>query len=90
MTGQAPGRTIHQAEIYGCRYCHKYPKNMGAGSVLFDVLEDMEQNDEFNMERDGEIHDDNRLGGKLHRVFMAEIGEEMCEAEVAHYAMQNP
>ena len=30
------------------------------------------------------------LGGKLHKAFMAEVGEEMCEAEVAHHANRCP
>ena len=30
------------------------------------------------------------LGSKLHKTFMAEIGEEMCQAEVAHHANRCP
>ena len=30
------------------------------------------------------------LGSKLHKAFMAEIGDEMCQAEVAHHANKCP
>ena len=31
-----------------------------------------------------------QLGTKLHRAFMAEVGEEVCQAEVAHHANKSP
>lgn len=30
------------------------------------------------------------IGGKLHKAFMADVGEEMCQAEVAHHANRCP
>ena len=36
------------------------------------------------------LYEESKLGGKLHRAFMAEIGVEMCQAEVAHHANRCP
>jgi len=30
--------------------------------------------------------EESKLGTRLHRAFMGEVGEEMCQAEVAHHA----
>ena len=38
----------------------------------------------------GDDYVQTKLGSKLHRAFMAEIGEEMCQAEVAHHANKDP
>ena len=40
--------------------------------------------------KQGENWEDAKLGGQLHKAFMAEIGEEMCQAEVAHDANRIP
>ena len=38
----------------------------------------------------GDDYVETKLGSKLHRAFMAEIGEEMCQSEVAHHANRCP
>ena len=50
----------------------------------------MERKDAVARERFGENYEESKLGGKLHRAFMAEIGAEMCQAEVAHHANRCP
>ena len=82
--------TKNQAEMYCCKYCSKHLKNSGARSALFDVLDDMELKDKAGKEKYGDSYEERKLGGKLHRAFMAEIGEEMCQAEVAHHANRCP
>ena len=46
----------------------------------------MESKDASAREHFGEGYEATKLGSKLHRAFMAEIGEEMCQNEVAHHA----
>ena len=36
------------------------------------------------------LFDQIKLDSKLHRTFMAEVGEEMCQSEVAHHANRCP
>jgi len=50
----------------------------------------MERKDTMAKEKFGESYEESKLGGKLHRAFMAEIGIEMCQAEVAHHANKCP
>ena len=38
----------------------------------------------------GETFEEGKLGGKLHRAFMADVGEEMRQCEVAHHANRGP
>ncbi len=76
--------------MYACKYCSKHLKNMGARSVLFEVLDDMQQKDKAGKDKYGDTYEERTLGGKLHRAFMAEVGEEMCQAEVAHHANRCP
>ena len=54
--------------------------------TLFDVVVDMKKKDSSAHEKYGEGFVESQLGAKLHRTFMAEIGEEMCQSEVAHHA----
>ena len=89
-TDAQPVPTKNQAEMYCCKYCSKHLKNSGARSALFDVLDDMELKDKAGKEKYGDSYEERKLGGKLHRAFMAEIGEEMCQAEVAHHANRCP
>ncbi len=44
----------------------------------------------FGKEKHGETFEESRLGGKLHRAFMAEIGEEMSQSDVTHHANKCP
>ena len=85
-----PVVTRHQAEMYCCKYCSKYTKGKGQKSALYDVIDEMERKDAVNQERYGSSYEETKLGGKLHRAFMSEIGVEMCQAEVAHHANKCP
>ena len=85
-TDAQPIATKRQAELYCCKYCTKHHKNLGARCALYDIVDNMQLKDEAGREKKGEYWDDTKLGGQLHKAFMAEIGEEMCQAEVAHHA----
>jgi len=85
-----PVATKHQAEMYCCKYCSKHSKRLGQRSVLYDVLDDMSRKDAGAKEKYGDAAEESKLGTKLHRAFTAEIGEEMCQAEVAHHANRCP
>ena len=86
----APIVTRNQAENYCCKYCSKFTKGKGQKGGLYDVIDDMERKDAMARDRFGEGYEESKLGGKLHRVFMAEIGAEVCQAEVAHHANRCP
>ena len=85
-----PVVTKHQSEMYCCKYCAKHSKQMGTRAALYDVMDDMERKDANAKEKFGETYEPSKLGAKIHRTFMAEIGEEMCQAEVAHHANKCP
>ena len=85
-TDAQPVLTRHQAEMYCCKYCSKHTKRLGTRCALYDIMDDMAAKDTHAQEQYGDTFEQTRLGGKLHKVFMAEIGEEMCQAEVAHHA----
>ena len=85
-TDGQPIATKRQAEMYCCKYCAKHHKNLGARCALYDIMDNMAQKDEVGREKRGEDWEDTKLGGQLHKAFMAEIGEEMCQAEVVHHA----
>ena len=85
-----PVATRHQAEMYCCKYCSKFTKGKGHKCALYEVIDDMESKDAMAQERFGESYEESRLGGKLHRAFMQEVGVEMCQAEVAHHANKCP
>jgi len=54
-------------------------------------MDDMQAKDAASAAVHGEENVEARnIGGKLHKAFMAEVGEEMCQAEVAHYANRCP
>ena len=82
--------TLGQSQKYLCKYCSKHGKRMGQNSVLFDVLEDMKDRDDRSWQKDPETFEATKLGSKMHKAFMAEVGEEMCQAELAHHANQSP
>ena len=50
----------------------------------------MERKDTMAKEKFGADYQESTLGGKLHKAFMAEIGVEMRQAEVAHHANKCP
>ena len=85
-----PVLTRNQAEMYCCKYCSKHTKRPGARSSLFDVIDEMEDKDKYAKDVYGEDFDEETLGKKLHKVFMGEIGEEVCQAEIAHWANKSP
>ena len=82
--------TLGQSEKYLCKYCSKHGKRQGQKSVLFDVIDDMKARDQFSWDKDQDTYQPSRLGSKMHKAFMAEVGEEMCQAELAHHANQSP
>ena len=82
--------TLGQCEKYLCKYCSKHGKRVGQKSVLFDVLSDMQRRDEMMWEKDPSTFEATKLGSKMHKAFMDEVGEEMCQAELAHHANQSP
>ncbi len=47
----------------------------------------MQRKDASNKEDDFDAFS---LGSNLNRAFLAEVGEEMCQAEVAHHANKSP
>ena len=63
---------------------------MGTRAALFEVMDDMARADASAKETYGDAFEEKKLGSKLHRAFMAEIGEEMCQAEVAHHTHRCP
>ena len=85
-----PIATKRQAEMYCCKYCAKHHTNLGARCALYDIIDSMQNKDEAVQDKYGRGGDTTKLGGMLHKAFMAEIGEEMCQAEVAHHANRNP
>ena len=94
-TDGQPVVTKHQAEMYLCKYCAKKKENHGARSTLYDVLDDMEHKKKAatsKMAKTAALDSmsEPTLGSKLHKAFMAEIGDEMCQAEVAHHANKCP
>ena len=89
-TDAQPIATKKQAEMYCCKYCSKHHKNIGARCAIFDIQEKMEAKDQHGAEKYGQRWEPTTLGGQLHKAFMAEIGEEMCQAEVAHHANHLP
>ena len=85
-----PVATRHQAEMYCCKYCSKYTKGKGHKCALYEIIDDMERRDDLAQERFGGEFVASKLNPKLHKVFMEEIGVEMCQAEVAHHANKGP
>jgi hypothetical protein len=58
--------------------------------VLYEVLDDMAIKDASAKEKIGDDYQESKLGSKLHRAFMSEIGEEMNQTEVARHANKAP
>ena len=50
----------------------------------------MRRFDQQALEKHGDEFERRTLGSKMHRAFMAEVGEEMSQAEVAHHANKAP
>ena len=89
-TDAQPVVTKHQVEMYLCKYCAKHYTNPGGRSALFDVLDDMDSKNKSAQNKFGVAATEATLGSKLHKTSMAEIGEEMCQAEVAHHSNRCP
>jgi len=89
-TDAQPIATKRQAEMYCCKYCAKHHNNLGARCALYDIVDNLMLKDQAGREKQGENWEDAKLGGQLHKAFMEEVGEEMCQAEVAHHANRIP
>ena len=50
------------------------------------MLNGMSTKDAGAKEQYGDAVEESKVGTKLHRAFTAEVGEDMCQAEVAHHA----
>ena len=85
-----PVATRHQAAMYCCKYCSKFTKGKGTKCAIYEIMDDMDRRDTIAQERHPNTYEASKLGGKLHKAFMAQIGSEMCQAEVAHYANRMP
>ena len=46
----------------------------------------MERRDAAAKARYGDAFEEARLGGKLHKAFMSEVGEEVSQTELGHHA----
>ena len=84
------GTRLFPFKWYLCKYCAKKKEQLGARATLLDVLDDMEQKNKAAGSKFGDSEWQATLGTKMHKAFMAEIGEEMCQAEVAHHANKCP
>ena len=82
--------TRHAAENYCCKYAAKQSKPQGARSSLHDVIDGMDSKDTAARDKFGEGFEESKLGRVMHKVFMAEIGEEHSAAELAHIAAKCP
>ena len=89
-TDASPILTCDQCEKYLCKYCAKHTKRLNQKSVIFDIMEDMQEKDNRSWAQDSATYQPSRFGSKLHTAFMAEVGEEMCQAELAHHANRSP
>ena len=89
-TDATPVPTRHQAEMYCCKYCSKFTKGKGHTSALHEIVDDMQRTDTLAQDKCPESFEQSTLGKKLHRAFMAQIGNEMCQAEVSHHANRLP
>ena len=75
--------------MYCCKHVSK-PKRKRTRTALYEVIEDMERKDASAKDKYGDDYEQSKLGGKIHRAFMAEVGEDMCQGEVAHHANKCP
>ena len=82
--------TKHQAEMYCCKYCAKHTKRAGQRDAIYDIVDEMDNADTHAAGKFGEDYECAKLGAKLHKSFMAEVGDEFCQAEVAHLANGSP
>ena len=57
---------------------------------MCEVMDDMARKDQSANDKFGETFEQSKLGSKLHRAFMAVVGEEVCQLEVAHHANKCP
>ena len=57
---------------------------------MYDIVDNLSLKEQAGRDKHGEEWEDAKLGGQIHKAFMAEIGEEMCQAEVAHHANRIP
>ena len=89
-TDAQPIATKEQAELYCAKYCTKHHKTSGARSALYDVMDIMKGKDDVAQGKHGDDAETSKIGPYLHKMFNAEIGEEMVQTEVAHHANNTP
>ena len=89
-TDGQPLTTKHKVEMYLCKYCTKKKEQLGGSATLFDVLADMGQKNKAAASKSSVSEWYATLGTRMHKALMAEIGEEKCQAVVAHYANKCP
>ena len=89
-TDACPVVTCEQCEKYLCKYCSKHLKGVGQKSALYDVIDDMKEADQRSWDKDPRTYQASIFGSKMHKTFMAEVGEEMSQAELAHHANGSP
>ena len=65
--------------MYCCKYVSK-PKRKGTRTALYEVIEDMERKDASAKDNYGDDYEESKLGGKIHRAFMAEVGGKIHRA----------
>ena len=85
-TDATPAPAKHPADMDCCKYCSKHGKLKGQAAARYEVLDDMESKDANARPHFGKGYEATKLGSKLRRACMAEIGEELCQNEVAHHA----
>ena len=54
--------------------------------LKLDMYDDMSRKDTSAKENHGNYLMGGKLGPKIHRTFMPEVGEEVCQCEIAHHA----
>ena len=89
-TGAQPIATKRQAEMYCCMACPKHHTGIGARKVLYDIVDNLSLKDLDGRDKHGEEWEHAKIGGHIHNAFMAETGDQMCQAEVAHHANRIP
>ena len=57
--------------MYCCKYCTNNNKNLGARCALYDITDNLALKDKGGKGKHGETWGDARIGGQIHKAFMA-------------------
>ena len=76
--------------MYYIKYCTMHDKLVDDRFALYNIVDNMNLKDQDEWEKQNEYWEDAKFDGQLDKAFMAEISEEMCQAEVAHHANHIP